>query len=143
MEPCRCLRRCDALYASTSSAGGYNSDTADDTWNEICKVGGISIEARYPASGNSAARIVNTTGKTIVLIYETNDEGSFVSNSISTGSGNSLTVTRSSTASTGIKSFRAGIYTSSGVNSQAYTVEIYLRNTAAGIRIACSIVGKF
>lgn len=138
----------DSLYAaasavSTSSAGGYNSDTESDTWNEICKVGGISIDARYPTSGSVVARIVNSTGGTFVSIFETNDEGSLVNNSINIGGGNSLQLNKSSTVSTGIKSFRAGIYTSPGVNSEAYTVEVYMRNTSAGIRIACSIVGKF
>lgn len=137
----------DALYGGastiTASAGGYNSDTASDTWNEICKVGNISIEVRYPDTENSVARVINNTGGTVVAIYETNDEGTFVNNSSNISNGSGLVINPSGTASSGIKSFRAGIYTSPGVNTEAYTVEVYMRNTSAGIRIACSIVGKF
>lgn len=133
----------NAASVIKSDAGAYNSDTASDTWNEICKVGNLSIEVRYPDTENSVARIVNNTGSSVGIIYETNDEGTLVNNASNTSNGNGLVINPSSTAASGIKSFRAGIYTSPGVNTEAYTVEIYMRNVSGGIRISGSIVGKF
>lgn len=132
----------DSASKIRADAGGYNSDTASDTWNEICKVGNFSVEARYPDTENAVARVVNNTGGSAIAIYETNDEGTLVNNTSNVSNGNALVINPSSTAATGIKSFRAGFYTSPDVNTEAYTVEIYMRNTSSGIRIVCSLVGR-
>jgi len=120
--------------------GGYNSDTASDTWNEICRVGDVSIEARNPSTGNVAVRIYNTSGGTVVACWMKVDQGTITQgrNGISNNAG--FEIERSSTAS-GDVTFSFGAYTSPGVNTESYSGSVYINRTTSGVRIAADIRG--
>lgn len=125
----------------TASAGAYNqTTTVSDDWNDLATVGNLTLQGRLPDTATEVARIENNTGGTIVVIWETNDDGTLNNGSLAVSSGNGFVI---SPSGGNIKSFRCGIYTTAGVNIEAYTAEFYLRNVTNGIRIACSIVGKF
>lgn len=128
------------LNKKTTDVGAYNSDTASNTWNELCAVGNISIDARNPSTGEASVRIVNSTGGTVVVNWMDVDEGTITQGRDGISSSGSHEINRSATAS-GNKSFSFGIYTTSGVNPEAYTGSVFIARTSNGVRIAVDLHG--
>tara|TARA_Y100000310_G_C20704371_1_gene833760 strand:- start:293 stop:1744 length:1452 start_codon:yes stop_codon:yes gene_type:complete len=140
----------DALYSNQTppeqpikaDAGAYNSDTTDDAWAEICKVGNLSIEARYPESDIAPVRIVNSSGGTVVFLWSSIENSTCDSGMQAVSDGSSFLISNASAAND-VKNSHSDVYTGAGVNTEAYSLDVSIRRLSSGIRIACSIIGKF
>lgn len=134
----------DALYGESvikSDAGALNTATDTTDWTTFVEVGNIKVEGRYSSTvGNSQCRVVQSTGGTAVFIWSSIN-GS-VSDTGATGVSNEGAYEIASSTDEVIR-FSTGIYTSSGVNTEAYTVDVFVRHLANGVRMAASIVAKF
>lgn len=135
----------DELYGAESAmvkadAGAYNSGTANDDWNDVCVVGNLKIQARYPVTATDPfVRVLNETGSNVVFMWTDIDNGTITQGSDTLTTGSGLEIDQ---PTTDVRSVNIGIYTSSGVNTEAYTAQISLRRVS-GARMAGSIVGKF
>lgn len=135
----------DDIYqpkGNESKAFGYNSDTSSDSYDDIAVLGNLTVKARYHSTEAATVRVTNSTGGTMGVIYSSNDDGTMNNAATTTTNGNDFVINRPS-ADNNVKMVTAGVYTSPGVNTEAYQITVMIRRLSSGVRIAGSITGTF
>lgn len=135
----------DDIYqpkGNESKAFGYNSDTSSDSYVDIAVLGNLTVKARYHSTEAATVRVTNSTGGSVGVIYSSNDDGSITNASTTTSDNANFTINRPSAANS-VKMVTAGVYTSPGVNTEAYQITVMIRRLTSGVRIAGSITGTF
>ena len=87
-------------------------------------------------------RIVNSSGGTVVFLWSSIENSTCDSGMQAVSDGSSFLISNASAAND-VKNSHSDVYTGAGVNTEAYSLDVSIRRLSSGIRIACSIIGKF
>lgn len=135
----------DALYRSTASGYFQESDTENDTWETICELDGVEIQARNPTTATDpCCQVVNNTGATLTHVWDIiNNDNTIVEGATGNSSGSAFTLTEPPNESGArrrafVSAYTNGNETGNGAGAWIYQV-VMKRIGTTGYRVVATI----